>query len=297
MLERMSSSATSVPQVQIRRATPDDIVACGQICYEAFATINRNHNFPPELPDTETATGAIRMLFNHPSFYCVVAEADGRIVGSNCLDERSIIAGIGPITVDPAAQNHRVGTMLMQAVLDRTREKGFPGTRLVQAAFHNRSLSLYTKLGFDAREPLSVMHGAPIGKTIPGYDVRPAQEADIAACNRVAEAVHGHDRAGEIRDSLGQKTALVVERHGAITGYVTNFGYFGHAVALSNLDLMALIAAAAEFARPGILVPTRNAELFRWCLNSGLRVVQPMTLMTMGMYNEPAGAYLPSVSF
>jgi hypothetical protein len=88
-----------------------------------------------------------------------------------------------------------------------------------------------------------------------------------------------------------------VERHGAITGYVTHFGYFGHAVALTNLDLMALVSGAPELTRPGILVPTRNAELFRWCLNSGLRVVQPMTLMTMGLYNEPAGAYLPSVSF
>lgn len=46
-----------------------------------------------------------------------------------------------------------------------------------------------------------------------------------------------------------------------------------------------------------ILVPTRNAALFRWCLENGLRVVQPMTLMTIGLYNEPAGAYLPSILF
>jgi hypothetical protein len=26
-------------------------------------------------------------------------------------------------------------------------------------------------------------------------------------------------------------------------------------------------------------------------------VVQPMTLMTMGLYNEPAGAWLPSIIF
>jgi len=30
---------------------------------------------------------------------------------------------------------------------------------------------------------------------------------------------------------------------------------------------------------------------------NGLRVVQPMTLMTSGLYNEPAGVYLPSVLF
>jgi hypothetical protein len=42
------------------------------------------------------------MMFSHPGFYCVVAESEGRIVGSNCLDERSAIAGVGPITVEPS---------------------------------------------------------------------------------------------------------------------------------------------------------------------------------------------------
>jgi hypothetical protein len=36
----------------------------------------------------------------HPHIYGVVAELDGRVVGSNFLDERSIIAGIVPITVE-----------------------------------------------------------------------------------------------------------------------------------------------------------------------------------------------------
>ena len=37
--------------------------------------------------------------------------------------------------------------------------------------------------------------------------------------------------------------------------------------------------------------------LSRWCLEKGLRVTQVMTLMTVGLYNEPAGAYLPSILF
>ena len=71
--------------------------------------------------------------------------------------------------------------------------------------------------------------------------------------------------------------------------------FFGHAVGETNEDLQASIADATVFHGPGILVPTRNTGLFRWCLENGLRVVQPMTLMTMGLYNEPAGTYLPSV--
>ncbi len=81
------------------------------------------------------------MLLSHPSFYAVVAELDGRIVGSNFLDERSTIAGLGPITVDPSVQNKRIGRDLMEALLDRAAKRALPGVRLVQAAYHTRSLA------------------------------------------------------------------------------------------------------------------------------------------------------------
>ena len=44
-------------------------------------------------------------------------------------------------------------------------------------------------------------------------------------------------------------------------------------------------------------LPTRNSEVFGWCLGQGLRVTQPMTLMSLGLYNEPRGAFLPSILF
>jgi hypothetical protein len=68
-------------------------------------------------------------------------------------------------------------------------------------------------------------------------------------------------------------------------------------VAETNDDLIALLGAAETFMGLGILVPSRNAELLRWCLEHGLRIVQQSTLMTIGLYNEPAGAYLPSVVY
>jgi hypothetical protein len=60
---------------------------------------------------------------------------------------------------------------------------------------------------------------------------------------------------------------------------------------------MALIGAASEFAGPGFLLPTRNHELFTWCLEAGLKLVFQMTLMTTGLYSEPNGAYMPSVLY
>lgn len=108
----------SESQVVVRVATPEDSSFCGQICYDAFSKISANHGFPCDLPGPEAATGLLALLFSSPGFYCVVAESSGRIVGSNCLDERSMIAGIGPITVDPGAQNLGVGRKLMQVVMD-----------------------------------------------------------------------------------------------------------------------------------------------------------------------------------
>jgi hypothetical protein len=45
------------------------------------------------------------------------------------------------------------------------------------------------------------------------------------------------------------------------------------------------------------MLPMRNSELLRWCLERGLRVIQPMTLMSRGFYQEPAGAFLPSILY
>jgi GNAT superfamily N-acetyltransferase len=283
--------------VVIRPATPQDAPTCGQICYDAFCTLNAAHGFPCDFPAPEVPIGFLSMLFSVPDFYCVVAEIEGRIAGSNCLDERSAIHGVGPITIDPTIQNRGVGRRLMEAVINRSHERGAPGIRLVQAAFHNRSLSLYTSLGFDVREPLACMQGRTAQRSVPGCEVRPASPADLDACSALSLRVHGFDRAAELVQGIQQGTARVVERGGRVTAYASSLAFFGHSTAESNVDLQALISSADSFGSSGILVPSRNSALFRWCLANGLRVVQPMTLMSVGLYNEPAGAWLPSITF
>ena len=283
--------------ISLRRGIAADASACGPILYEAFKAIGDKHNFPPDFPSAEFATERVAERLKDPGIYAVVAEMDGRVVGSNFLDERSSIRGIGPITVDPSVQNAGVGKLLMKHVIARAEGHGAAGIRLLQAGFHNRSLSLYSKLGFRTREPVSVLQGAPLGRKFDGYEVRAATAADIEACNLMCRYVHGFDRGGELRDAVGQGTATLVEHAGRITGYATAIAFFGHAVAMTNRDLMALIGAATVFPGPGFLLPTRNHEALVWCLNNDLKLVYQMTLMTMGLYNEPNGAYLPSVLF
>ncbi len=284
-------------ELKLREATISDVEVCGKICHEAFSSIAAEHNFPSDFPSLENGIRAISTVISSGGFHGVVAEVSGRVIGSNFLDERNPIAGIGPISVDPAVQNHGAGRQLMLAVMDRAERGRFAGVRLVQAGYHCRSLSLYLKLGFDTREHLSCMQGPPIGETFAGYKVRPARGEDGTACKRLCFSVHGHHRDGELRAAISRGSAMVVERAGRITAYTTQIAFFGHAVAETNDDLKALIAAAKSFEGAGFLVPTGNGELMRWCLAKGLRVIQPLTLMTIGLYNEPTGAYLPSILY
>jgi predicted N-acetyltransferase YhbS len=283
--------------VTIREARQGDASEIGRITFEAFQSLADHHGFPRDFPSVPAATGVVSMLMATPGFHDFVAEDDQRIVGANFVDLRSRIAGVGPIAVDPKAQNKGVGRALMRAVMDDAAKQNVAGIRLVQAAYHNRSLCLYTSMGFQTHEPLSLMQGPPLNIQFPGYDVRPATNADFEACGEICQRVHGFDRALELKDAIGRNTATVVEHLGRVTGYATMVGFFAHAVAYSNRDLQALIGAASSFPGPGFLLPTRNHEVLKWCLDSGLRLVMQMHLMSIGLYNEPKGSYLPSVLY
>lgn len=282
----------------LRQPRPEDLQRLGEICYEAFKTISEAHGFPADFPSVEVAVGLMTMMNSFPMVYGVVAEdAEGKVIGSNFLWEMDAVVGVGPITVDPSVQNSSIGKTMMTDVIRRGEEKGAPSIRLVQAAYHNRSLSLYTKLGFDTVEPLSLMQGPKIGAKIEGYNVRPMTEEDLDGVEAVCRRVHGISRRNEAAGAIHQGTAKVVEHEGRITGYTTVLGFFGHTVGESNEDLKALIAEAEEFAGNGFLLPTRNSDLMRWCFDQGLRIIMPLNLMSRGLYQEPRGVFLPSVLF
>jgi ribosomal protein S18 acetylase RimI-like enzyme len=281
----------------LRPVSQSDAAPVAAICYAAFKTIAERHAFAPDFPDPEAASGLIDLMLSRSDVHGILAEVDGRIVGSVFLWEDESVAAVGPITVDPAAQNNRVGRKLMEAVLERAQDRKIPSVRLVQAAYHARSLSLYTKLGFTVREPLAVMQGPPLNLSVEGHTVFSATTADLQAANAVCQRVHGHCRRGELIAALEQGTPTVVTRNGRLTGYATGIGFFGHAVGETTADLKALIGASSSFAGPGFIVPLRNTELMQWCLNHKLRIVQPMTLMTIGPYQEPTGAFLSSILY
>ena len=266
---------------RLRPGTIDDADKVGKTIFEAFSAIADKHGFSPDFPSIDAGRRLASSLLSNPRFYSVVAEDTtsggedkDRVVGSNFLDERSnIVAGVGPLTIDPKYQNRGTGRQLMVNVLERAKNKNFPAVRLLQASYHNRSLALYASLGFEVRESISTMQGKPIQEAIPGRSVRAATESDIESCNAVCKAVHGHDRNGELQDSIKQGSAKVVLHGDKITGYTCGLTFFNHSVGLTNDDLKALISLATDedsYGGPGILIPTGNTQLLRWCLNNRL---------------------------
>jgi predicted N-acetyltransferase YhbS len=294
-----TSGTAATQEVTLRPAEPGDAEKLARIVFEAFGDIHDYHRFQRDFPALEAAAAMMAAWVPHPSVWGVVAEIEGEVVGSNFLDERDPIRGVGPITIDPKAQNAGVGRRLMEAVIERGQDA--PGIRLLQDGFHMRSLSLYTRLGFDVKASCTVMQGEPRGEPVAGVEVRPLAEDDLEDCEALCKKVHGFGRTSALRDSShGPATPVAALRDGRIVAYASGLTFWplSHGVAENEQDMEALLlGGAAEVDEPLSLLVPLQSTLFRWCLEQGLRAVKPMNLMARGSYQEPRGAWFPSVIY
>ncbi len=285
--------------INIRPVSPADTKKSGEVIYQAFCGIADRHNFPHDFHSAEQAHDFARMLTGQPTIYGIVAESDSEFVGSNFLWEQNEIAGIGPITVNPNAQTKGIGRILMQKIIERGRNA--PGIRLVQDAFNTASMSLYASLGFDVKEPLVLIEGAVSGELPEDVEVRLLTEEDYAACDELCRTVHGFSRLAELRGIAQMMQSFVVLRDEKIVGYASapNVWQLNHAVAATDEDMQNLLIGAANCTNQmlSFLLPTRQGDLFRWCLQKGMKIVKPMTLMSVGEYREPRGSFIASVLY
>ncbi len=287
----------------IRPIEQNDADICGKIGYEAHKTISSAHGYPSEQPSEEFGIGLIRRLLGNPNSWGVLAERQGKTLGSIFLHKfpPSPVAVVGPLTVHPSAEGG-VGKMLMYAALTQARKQNHDQIRLVQSPSHIRSFVLYTKSGFTLREPLFLMQGQPLkggnNNDTSSTNVRlVGDDNDVSVCNDFCKSVYGFSREMELRQAKDQGVATMIEGDGVITGYAAGIGIFGHAVAKSNEHLKALIANASTILGPGFFVPARNQELINWLLENGFQIGWPANLMTIGPYQEPQTPFLPSLAY
>jgi predicted N-acetyltransferase YhbS len=285
----------------VRPIEQNDAGSCGQIGYEAHRTISSAHSYPSEQPSEEFGIDLIRRLLGNPNSWGVLAERQGRTLGSIFLHKfpPSPVAVIGPLTVHPSAEGG-VGKILMQAALNQARKENHDHIRLVQSPSHIRSFVLYTKSGFTLREPLFLMQGQPLKDGDNSFSTNVRQvldDNDVSVCNELCKSICGFSRDMELRQAKDQGVATMIEQDGVITGYAAGIGIFGHAVAKSNEELKTLIANASAILGPGFFAPARNQELMNWLLENDFRIGWPANLMTIGPYQEPLTPFLPSLAY
>jgi N-acetylglutamate synthase-like GNAT family acetyltransferase len=243
------------------------------------------------------------MLLGNPNSWGVLAERQGKILGSVFLHEfpPSPVAVIGPLTVHPTAEGGGIGRKLMNAAVIQAHKRNHDQIRLVQSPSHIRSFVLYTKCGFTLREPLFLMQGQSLKSEINHASNRSARlvlnNNDISMCNELCKSAYGFSRDLELHQAIDQGVALMTEQDGAVTGYAAGIGILCHAVAKSNDDLKTLIANASTILGPGFLVPGRNHEIINWLLENRFQIGWPANLMTIGPYQEPRLPFLPSLAY
>jgi predicted N-acetyltransferase YhbS len=281
----------------LRPAVAADADVSGPLIYEAFRDVATRHGFEPAFRSPQEAAHVAKLFIDSPSFFSVVAEADGRLVGAIFHDEADAIHGVALVAVHPEAQASGVGRRLMDAALARAR--GARGVRLIQEAFNLGAMALYAKLGFEVREPLVRVRGTPRdGSFSTDVEIRRLALDDLEACGALSERVHGFTRNAELAELLTLFSAFAAFREGRIVAYtwVLAAGVLGWGIAESEESMQALLGGlAARLGQPLVLIlPVRQAGLFRWCLDNGFRAERPLTLMTMGEYRQPQGCWFPS---
>lgn len=282
--------------IELVPAEPQHVSEIGRICYEAFKDIQERHRFPPDFPSVYLARQVVGMLVQRKDFYGVVALRDGQPVGSNFLSLTDPVAGVGPITIDCSCQGEGIGRALMQDVVDYAQQNNIAEVRLLQDSFNTTSLSLYADLGFEVKGGIAFMQATPAA--VPDESVRPVVETDFPAIEELAIRIYRNSRRNEVKAAGCYGFAVFVrERQGRVTGYLIP-GIFGHGVAESKEDALALIGEAArrlpqEAAR--FFCPLGEADFFRDALKAGCRVIKIMNYMAKGPYEPPNEVWMPSV--
>lgn len=284
--------------INIQSVKPEHLPSLAKICFEAFGSLQERHGVERDFDSVETAGMVVGLFANRPDFAGFIATdaKTGEILGSNFLGFSDAVAGVGPITIAPAAQSRGVGKALMVAVMDEAKRRGIAQVRLMQEAINTTSISLYTKLGFDWRECASMMRPAAAAQDDAGC--RPVTEAELPVIDALSKR---HYHASRVNEAAGfLKIGLpgfILRRDGNDTGYYFA-GMLGHGFAQTDQDMADLIGHTTRHAPPQFhkfLLPLGQNDLHRLLMSRGGRTVKLFNYMTTGPYTRPTGAWIPSI--
>lgn len=137
----------------IREMEPSERHLLGDFLYEAIYIPEGVKPPPKSVVDLPMLRVYVEGFGTLPGDHCLVAEADGQVVGaawSRIVDDYGHIDNATPslaISLMPEYRGQRIGPRLMRAMFSLLQEKGFlQVSRSVQ--MENPAVSLYQRLGF-----------------------------------------------------------------------------------------------------------------------------------------------------
>jgi GNAT superfamily N-acetyltransferase len=135
--------------VEIRRATPTEHAAVGELCVTAYAPfLADDHHYVAELRDAGRRAAAAELLVAADGgtlLGTVTFVPDGGPLGEIATADE---AEFRMLAVDPAARGRGVGMALMRHVVDEARGRGKGGIVCSSLAEMRAAHRIYARLGF-----------------------------------------------------------------------------------------------------------------------------------------------------
>jgi ribosomal protein S18 acetylase RimI-like enzyme len=126
--------------------------------------------------------GLLRLFGKQPMKF-LVAEADGRLVGTTIVDDRGKAGSISVVMVHPDYRRRGIATKLMTSALDFIRRRKKVRAVLGVMSTNTAAIDLYVKLGFKLFENAVYFVGEAdclrVSKDIDGVEVRPLRKGDL----------------------------------------------------------------------------------------------------------------------
>jgi predicted N-acetyltransferase YhbS len=184
----------------------------------------------------------------HSTCFPLVAEADGRVVGTGVATVNGRVGWVGAIFVAQDRRRNGLGSALSLAVVEELERRGCTTQVLIAT---NEGRPIYERLGFSVHARY-VLETAPEGPPPPDDGrVRPYAPADFDVIAELDRRATGEDRASILRAFAAPETGLVATRgDGSVGAFVVRAPWGGRALVAADPDAALALLNARRRSSP-----------------------------------------------
>lgn len=288
---------------RVRRLLASEVPDIARIFRAAFNEIYERRGYGPIVVDESVGRVIAETYLDHDPEHCFVVEVEGRLAGSGFLHPRGEVAGIGPVTIDPAMQGQGLGRLLVSELCRRADELGIPSLRLIQDAFNENSYALYASLGFLPRGVLAraSFPAKPCGRP---RVIRAAGKVDLPRIEGLEQECLGFSRRRDY--DLLRRTGEIFVLDGAdgLEGWLARIvrgpvAVLGPVLSRTSEGMCQLVAgASADLPAETdvrMLLPSECSELMAELGPQGLEIHSLCNYMVRGSFGGIRGYYAPTL--